>query len=128
MGKDQKRILIVEDDSIVSLGFCDLLINMGFSVTAIAISGEEAVRQAEENPPDCILMDIELVGTMTGIEAARLIRARNDIPVVFITAFGDKKHSGLDGITPPEGYAYLVKPVMPEELSRAIESVLPGTQ
>ncbi len=121
----QMRILIVEDDPIISMSYHDLLKDLGFEISAIALSGEEAIRQAEEGAPDCILMDINLIGEMTGIEAARLIRARHDIPVVFVTAWGEKKYSGPNGVSPPEGYAYLVKPVTGEQLSWAIRSVLP---
>ena len=45
--------------------------------------GEKAVERAGDQHPDLVLMDINLAGKMDGIEAARLIRERYDIPLFF---------------------------------------------
>jgi CheY-like chemotaxis protein len=63
----------------------------GHEVIGIARSGEEAIALAEKSASDVILMDIMLTGAMDGREAAETIRKSNNIPVIFVTAFGDKE-------------------------------------
>ncbi|MBI5207156.1 MAG: response regulator [Candidatus Firestonebacteria bacterium] len=55
-----KKILVVEDESIVAMHISESLKKMGYSVPAIAVSGEDAVMKALEIKPDLILMDIVL--------------------------------------------------------------------
>jgi CheY-like chemotaxis protein len=62
--------LIVEDERIVAEDIKRGLQNMGYAVSAIVSSGEEALKEAKENRPDLVLMDIVLKGKMSGIEAA----------------------------------------------------------
>jgi CheY-like chemotaxis protein len=78
----QAQILVVEDESIVALDIQDRLIRLGYTVSASASSGAEAIRKAANRRPDLVLMDVKLRGEMDGIEAAERIRARFDIPVV----------------------------------------------
>jgi CheY-like chemotaxis protein len=78
----QPRILLVEDQQIVAEDIRRRLSGFGFDVPAIASSGQEALEQAAELHPDILVTDIVLQGTMDGIEAAREIRKRFDIPVV----------------------------------------------
>jgi len=66
-----KNITIVEDESIVLMDLKDLVKSLGYTVSNIALSGEEAIDKAKINPPDLILMDIGLKGKVNGIEAAR---------------------------------------------------------
>jgi CheY-like chemotaxis protein len=68
------NILVVEDDGIVALDIDSRLRSLGYSVSEIVSSGEEAVKKVQENKPDLVLMDIILKGEMDGIEAADAIR------------------------------------------------------
>ena len=72
------------------------------------MSLEDAVKKAEEDKPDLVLMDIELKGKMDGIEAAAIIRSRFDIPCIFVTAHADDKKLEQAKITEPFGY--ILKP------------------
>lgn len=120
MAKD--RILVVEDEGIVALDLANRLRNMGYSVSAIVSSGEKAIRTAVETQPDLVLMDIRLKGDMDGIEAAIAIRARSDIPVVYVTALADAdtlrrvKEMGFDSC--------ITKPFEDSELKAAIKTAL----
>ena len=69
------RILVVEDDRIIARSLRLILEQLGYEVTALASTGQAAIREAEETKPDLILMDIVLDGDMDGIEAARVIRS-----------------------------------------------------
>lgn len=117
----QKRVLVVEDEPITAVDVQETLVSLGHVVTGAVFTGEEAVRRVGEDRPDLVLMDIKLFGRMDGIQAARTIRDLYDIPVVFVTAYGDKELSTSSEITVPKGYGYIVKPFTRDELARSIE-------
>ena len=116
------RILVVEDDNIIVMELEDRLQRLGYTVCATMASGEEALEKAEEMHPDLVLMDIRLKGAMDGIEAAAAIRARFDIPAVYVTAYADKDTLQRAKITEP--YGYIIKPFEERELHIAVEMAL----
>lgn len=116
------QILVVEDEIIVAENIRRRLEKMGYSVPVTVPSGEMAVRKAEENKPDIVLMDIVLQGGMDGVEAADRIRERFNIPVVYLTAYSDDKTLQRAKITEPFGY--VIKPFKERELQIAIEIAL----
>jgi len=116
------RILIVEDEGIEALDLEYRLESMGYAIQGIVATGEEAVDKAEELRPDLILMDIMLQGEIDGVTAAERIRARLDIPVIFLTAYADEKTLQRAKITEP--YGYLVKPFQERELYITIDMAL----
>lgn len=116
------RIQIVEDEWIVAYDIKNSLTTMGYAVTAIVDSGEDAVLRAAEDVPDLVLMDIVLRGAMDGIEAASEIRARYRIPVIFLTANADE--GMLDRAKRTEPMGYLIKPFIDRELKSTIEMAL----
>ena len=63
-----KKILLVEDDSIEALDMKHSLKSLGYEVSYIASSGEEAIKEALSNLPDLILMDIILSGDVDGLK------------------------------------------------------------
>lgn len=83
------RVLIVEDEFFISLDTKSLLQSMGHTVVGIAVSADQAVRLAEQEMPDVVLMDIRLAGPRDGIEAAEEIHARFGINSIFVTANSD---------------------------------------
>ena len=117
-----KNILIVEDEGILAMDLKDTLEKLGYYVSAVASSGEEAVELAAERRPDLILMDIVLNGAMDGIEAANKIRSTLKVPVIYLTAYADEDTVKRAKITEPFGY--LVKPYNDKELEAALEVAL----
>jgi PAS domain S-box-containing protein len=113
------EILIVEDDPLVAVSLVDCLTMLGHSVSAVAASGEEALRRAEESRPDLALLDIKLHGEMDGVAAAKEMRARFDIPVVYLTGYYDDAVVERAAGTEPHGF--LTKPYDPGDLKRTIE-------
>jgi len=95
---------------------------MGYDVSAIVSSGEEAVRMAEELHPDLVLMDIILQGEMDGVEAAGQIHTRFDIPVVYVTA--NISDARLEDIARSEPFGCLFKPFENMELQAAVRVAL----
>ncbi|MCX9083893.1 MAG: response regulator [Candidatus Methanoperedens sp.] len=118
---ESKKVLVVEDESIVALEIQDRLIGFGYS-SMIASSGEEAIKKAIEFQPDIILMDIMLRGGMDGIEAAGRIKRSLDIPIVYLTAYSDEATIERAKITQPFGY--LIKPFQPRELNVSLDIAL----
>ena len=116
------KILIVEDEAITANDIQDGLKGFGYDVPAIASSGAEAIKKAEELKPDLVLMDIVLKGDMDGIEAAEHILNRFDIPVVYLTAYIDEAR--LEKIKGTEPFGYIIKPLEDKELRPAIEMAL----
>jgi signal transduction histidine kinase len=113
------RILIVEDESLIAEDLRDRLVRFGYEVAGTAATGEEAIRLAAGAPPDLVLMDIVLKGSMDGIETAAHIRGRFGTPIIFLTAWADADILARARTTMP--YGYLVKPVEDRELKAAVE-------
>jgi PAS domain S-box-containing protein len=114
--------MIVEDERITAEDIHDILTNLGYTVTAVVSSGADAIREAERTRPDLVLMDIRIKGDMDGIEAARDIRERFDIPVVYLTAHADRETLERAKLAEPLGY--LIKPFQGAELQASIEMAL----
>ncbi len=112
------RIMVVEDEGIISKDVQHVLKNLGYEIAATASSGEEAVQRAEQSQPDLILMDVLLKGEMDGIEAAEAIHARSDTPIVYLTAYGEEKT--LQRAKGTEPYGYILKPFQERELYTTI--------
>jgi CheY-like chemotaxis protein len=95
---------------------------MGYEVVASVDTGEEAIRVAGELRPSLVIMDIGLAGKMNGIEAARQVRERFNIPVIFLTGHSDE--STFWGALGSEPRGYIIKPFEPREMKYSIEMAL----
>lgn len=115
----QARILVVEDEVIVARTIASQLSQLGYIVTGTASSGKVAIAKASETQPELVLMDIILKGEMDGITTASHIREQLDVPVIFLTAYGDEHTLERAKITQPFGY--IVKPFTTKDLRIAIE-------
>lgn len=119
---DMKRIMIVEDESIVALDIRNRLKILGYEVAGVFASGEEAVEKAGEVSPDLVLMDIMLKGEMDGIDTADRISERQRVPFIYLTAYADEKTLKRAKSTGPFGY--IIKPFEDRELKLSIEMAL----
>lgn len=119
---EKTRILVVEDGIAIAEEIIDRLEVLGIEVPATATSGEDAIKKTEETRPDLVIMDIKLEGEIDGIEAARQIRDRFDVPVVYLTAFSDRKTLERAKVTEPFGY--IIKPFEDRDLEVSIELAL----
>ncbi len=116
------KILVVEDESIVATHIAETLKHSGYEVTDTVSSGEMALLSVEREEPDLILMDIVLNGGMNGIETAEKINARLDVPVIFLTAYSDKKT--LDKAKTIGPFGFIVKPFKEKDLHSGIQVAL----
>ena len=119
---NKTSILIVEDEIIIAADLENKLKQIGYDVAGIASRGAEAVEMARCRRPRLILMDIQLDGSMDGIETADTIRRRYDIPVIFLTAHSDHTTLSRAKLTGPFGY--ILKPFEDRELVTQIELAL----
>ena len=112
------RILIAEDETIIRLDLRELLERSGFEVVAEARDGEEAVELALAESPDLALLDVKMP-KLDGIDAARRILEERPMPIVMVTAYGEKE---LVARAVEAGvFGYLVKPFRETDLLPAIE-------
>lgn len=118
----RQRILVVEDESVVAIDIQRRLKDMGFEVAGTAATGEAAVEQALKRRPDLVLMDIMLGEGLDGIEAARMIAERLNVPIVYLTAYADEATFARAKVTGPFGY--VLKPFEDRELKLTIEMAL----
>ena len=117
------KILIVEDKAITADDLKRSLERLGYLVSSVVSSGDEAIKKAEEDKPDLVLMDIKLQeDKMDGIEAASQIRSRFNIPVIYTTAYTDKET--LQQAIKTEPYGYITKPFREREIHSNIEIAL----
>ena len=116
------KILIVDDEAIITMQLEERLSVMGYTVAGMAASGEDAVERARSIRPDLVLMDIVMPGKMNGIEAAKIITKELNIPVVFVTAYADD--AIIEKAKSARPYGYIVKPFNELEIKAAIEVAL----
>ena len=111
------RVLIAEDDYLVSKSTEVLLERMGYTVVGQATNGLEAIEMTRSLRPDVVLMDLKMP-VMDGIEATQRIHETCPTPVVALTAH--EMSELVERATAAGTGAYLVKPADPQEIGRAI--------
>ncbi len=116
------RILVVEDESLVARDIQNMLRSLGYEVTGVVASGEQAIQKASASAPDLVLMDIVLKGEIDGITAAEKLWEEYGIPVIYLTAYADDTTFERAKLTKPFGY--LLKPFEERELQTTIEMAL----
>jgi PAS domain S-box-containing protein len=116
------KILVVDDEAAITTHLEEKLHSLGYEVVGRASSGPEAVERARLYRPDLVLMDIVMEGEYDGIEAAKKLREELDIPVVFLTAYGDDYLITRAKAVQPLGY--ILKPFQDMALKAAIEVAL----
>jgi response regulator of citrate/malate metabolism len=114
-----KKILIIEDETIISFGYRLQLERMGFDVIGTARSSEEAEQLLEQDKPDLIIMDIYLKGDKTGLELAQEIHQQEPIPILFLTA--STKPEVVEAIRALKGSQYLSKPINSDSLEDVLQ-------
>lgn len=114
-----RRIMVVEDEVIISKDIQRSLKRLDYEVVGSAVSGDAALEKARAERPDLVLMDIHIKGDMDGIDCAAQMRDLFHIPVIYLTAFADADTLQRAQETGPFGY--LLKPFEERELGTAIE-------
>ncbi len=115
------RVMIIEDEAIIALDLQTIVADMGHAITGVARTRDAAVALAGVERPDLILADIQLADKSSGIDAVNeILRARGDIPVIFITAFPERLLTGER----PEPAFLISKPYREDQVRSAISQAM----
>lgn len=116
------KLLIVEDEMIIANDMKLMLMSVGYDVCGIARSAEKAMTFLTEHRPDLVLLDINLGKGMEGINLAKMIREKINMPLIFCTSYSDNRTVTEAKQVRPNGY--LLKPFTKDDLYVAIEMAL----
>jgi len=114
------KIMIIEDEPLIAMDIEQLVEGLGHQVTGIARTKSEAVKLFKKTAPGMVLADIQLADGSSGIDAVNEILAKNQIPVIFITAFPERLLTG----TRPEPTYLVTKPFNPDMVKALISQAL----
>jgi CheY-like chemotaxis protein len=113
-----KKVLIVEDDMIISMVLERMIKKLGHQVVKKVIAGQDAIDSTFELQPDLILMDIQLKDDIDGITAMQKIREQSDVHVIYVT--GNSDQHNLERAKKTDFVDYLVKPIQMSHLKKSI--------
>lgn len=116
------KALIVEDEVLVAYDLSTMLEQVGYVVSAVAMSVSEALEAVERDEPDVVFIDIVLGGERDGIDLGRILQAAYDLPFLYVTSHADRSTVERAKATRPSGY--LVKPFTESEVYAATEIAL----
>lgn len=108
------NILIVEDEFISLEYLKDILINIGFKDILYAKNAQDAIKIVEENDIDLIFMDININGSIDGIDCAKIINKIKVIPIIYTTAYADS--ATMKDTDNTNIYGYIIKPFTIQEV------------
>jgi DNA-directed RNA polymerase specialized sigma24 family protein len=114
------RVLIIEDEPLISLDLSEIVESLGHAVTSVARTAEQAVEAADSTPPGLVLADIQLADGSSGLDAVRDILTRFSVPVIFVTSFPERLLTGER----PEPTFLITKPYDPNAVKAAISQAL----
>ncbi|MEH1976471.1 MAG: diguanylate cyclase [Nostoc sp.] len=117
-----RKILIVEDEKILASNIRKSLQKLGYSVSEITNSGEEAIKKVAEIHPHLVLIDICLAGEIDGVHVVDIIQNQFHVPVVYLTEYSEYKTLHKNQLSEP--FSYIVKPFIESDLHFAIEMTL----
>jgi two-component system, response regulator PdtaR len=117
-GSEARRVVIAEDEALIRMDLAEMLAEEGYDVVGEAADGEAAVRMAEQESPDLVILDVKMP-VLDGIAAAEKIARARVAPVVILTAFSQREL--VERARDAGAMAYLVKPFSRSDLVPAIE-------
>ena len=116
------RVLIVEDEVLIAEDIAAVLEDYDYQVSGIAHKVSEAFYQLENNPPDIVLLDVNLNDEKDGVDIGAHILEQYDLPIIYLTAYADKATIERAKYTRPMGY--IVKPFEDKDIFTSIEIAL----
>lgn len=110
------KVMIVEDDPLLSILEEKLVTRLGYEVVGKAVSGEDALLSIEKVNPEILLIDVQLSGALDGIQTVKKLREKKiDLPVIFLS--GDNSSRFDHSVKETNYIDFLLKPVSMNELS-----------
>lgn len=118
-------VLIVEDELLIAWTIYEMLEDLGFTDLRLARDSAQALAMADELQPGLIVCDVNLGDGPDGIATAAALRAKGELPVLFVTGYaGEELRARLAGEVP--GALLLRKPIEPAPLARHLAKLLRG--
>jgi len=123
---DKKKVMIIEDEIDILLLYKDYLNNKGFSVLATSTTANEALKDYENFYPNMIILDYNLPGKLSGLEAAKQILTRYpSVPIIIVTAYETvKTEMANDRFFADKKVVLLLKPIKLHILEYTIKTLL----
>jgi DNA-binding response OmpR family regulator len=123
---DKKKVMIIEDEIDILLLYKDYLNNKGFSVLATSTTANEALKDYESFYPNMIILDYNLPGKLSGLEAAKQILTRYpSVPIIIVTAYETVKNEmSNDHFFADKKVVLLLKPIKLHILEYTIKTLL----
>ena len=118
----KKRIIIVEDEALIADHIEMLLSEEGYKIVAVLDNAEDVFDFLKRENADLVLLDINLQGSLDGVDIAHQINKLHEIPIVFLTSNTDKKTIDRVKLTTPAGF--IAKPYTVADLISNIEIAL----
>ncbi len=116
-----KKVLIVEDDMILSMVNRKYVELLGHKVVNAVRTGKEAIDSVKIYTPDLVLMDIRIEGDIDGIEAMEEIRKFSNVPVVYLT--GNSEPITKSRAEATNMLAFCIKPISMEDLKVILQKI-----
>ena len=122
------KILIVEDEFVIAQDLLRITTGLGYSVVALAKSADEALTKVNLEVPelDLILMDVNIIGNLDGIELSRKLKSQCNVPSMFVTSYFDADTLNRMNAASPLGY--ILKPFEKRDIEVALESSIKKLQ
>jgi len=120
--RHKPRILLVDDEVVILSHLEEMLESSGYAVCGKAATANDAVRLARELSPELVIMDIVMPGEADGIDACQTIQQELNIPVILLSAYGNKTYIARARAAHP--YGYILKPYQNEQVLAAVELAL----
>lgn len=119
---NKTKVLIVDDEVLISEQLNVILEDIGYQITDIAFNTESALVSLKENPPEIAILDIKMHGKNQGFEIAKYIKENMDIPFIFLSSFAD--NSTVNEASKFEPNAYILKPFNEANIYSTLKIVL----
>jgi AmiR/NasT family two-component response regulator len=108
-------VLIVEDEAIVAEDLSHKVTALGYHVVGVFSTGHQAISALQQSATDLVLLDIQLSGSLDGIETATKVQQVCDAAIVFTTAHSDPETVKKANVIDPFGY--ILKPFGDRDLA-----------
>ncbi len=112
------KVLVVEDEPLISIFIKKIVLDMGEKIIDICDNSDDAIQVLKNQKPNLIFMDINLKGSMDGINIIRSIQMPYKPTIFFVSAYGDRET--IQDALSTNPYNYLVKPIKEEDIQVAI--------
>ncbi|MGD1840079.1 MAG: response regulator [Thermonemataceae bacterium] len=116
------KLLLVEDNPLVSLDLMDRLEHLGFTNIITYETGEEALIHFDQDQPQVVIMDIALAGKLDGIQTAQALKEKRNLPIIFLTDHSDEATFQRSLAVDPA--AFLHKPFIDRQVAQNVEIAL----